>query len=173
MLNAIIIVLILVGLTTHRYLSTFWEQNKLPYPMGFNIFANLFALIFLVGYIWIFGVVPGIIVSILSYFQIVYSAFLWVFLLPYLISTMRNNFSDTVIAFMCPPKVNPLIYGGFSILVIILGILVASNFFISGYKSAWNLISDNYWTVALVSLGVLVLGNIVRLICLRLIAGKS
>ncbi len=173
MLNVIIIVLVLVGLTVHRYLSTFWEKNEIPYPMGFTLLANLFALIYLVGYIWMFGVVAGVIVSILCYFQIVFSAFLWVFLLPWLVSTLRRNFSNLSIALLCPPEVNPFVYGGFSYLVIIVGVLVVLNLLVSEYKSMWNLIGDNYWPVALVSLGVLVVGNIVRLICLRLINPKS
>ena len=33
-MNVAIALLILIGLTVHRYLSTFWEQGLLPYSPG-------------------------------------------------------------------------------------------------------------------------------------------
>jgi len=167
MLDIIIIVLILIGLTVHRYLTTFWEQGRLPYSAGFTRFANLFALIYLVSFIWMFGAVAGIIVSILCYFQIVYSAALWLFLLPFLLSmygTHRN--------FTTPPQVNPFIYGGFSFIVIILGVLTIANFFISEYKSILELSDGNFWTLVLSFLAILIVGNVVRIVIMSKLARK-
>jgi hypothetical protein len=147
MLNIAIIILILLGLIVHRYLSTFWEQRQLPYPMGFLFFANSFALIYLVNFIWMFGVIGGIVVALLCFLQILYSAGLWVFLLPGLIS-MHKSFDNFEV-----PKVNPLVYGGF---------LTAINFFVSPYKSMWELMGDNVWRPILIFLGILVIGNIAR-----------
>ena len=151
MLNVIIIVLILIGLIVHRYLSTFWEQGQLPYSMGFLFFANFFALTYLVSFIWIFGITGGIVVALLCYLQIVYSAGLWVFALPGLIS-MHKSLDDLII-----PKVNPLAYGGFSFLVIIVAILTGINFFVSTYKSMWELMGENIWTPILIFIGIIVL----------------
>jgi hypothetical protein len=156
MLNIAIIILILLGLIVHRYLSTFWEQRQLPYPMGFLFFANSFALIYLVNFIWMFAVIGGIVVALLCFLQILYSAGLWVFLLPGLIS-MHKSFDNFEV-----PKVNPLVYGGFSFLVIIVAILTAINFFVSPYKSMWELMGDNVWRPILIFLGILVIGNIAR-----------
>lgn len=153
MLNIIIIALILIGLTVHRYLSFFWEQGLLSYPMGFVSFANLFAIIYLVSLIWMFGAVAGIIISILCYFQAVYSAGLWIFGLPWLLNIHRN---------LTLPKVNPSVYGGFSFLVIVLGVLTIANFFVSRYESILKLLEYNYWTSALAFLGALIVGNIAR-----------
>ena len=152
-MNITIIVLILIGLTIHRYLSSFWEQGILPYSIGFILFANLFAILYLVAFIWMFGLIAGIIISVLTYFQVVYSAGLWVFSLPWLVSMHRN---------IAVPRVNPMVYGGFSLLVIILGVLTTANFFISQYMSIWDVLGHNYTMAALVFVVVLILGNIVR-----------
>ncbi len=156
MLNIIIIVLILTGLTFHRYLTTFWEQGLLPYPFGFTTFANLFALIYLVSIIWMFGAVAGIIISIMCYFQIVYSAVLWLFLLPFLLSMYGTRPKLTI------PQVNPFIYGGFSFIVVILGALTIVNFFNSEYKSILEQV--NLWTFGLSLIVILLVGNVARIV---------
>jgi len=158
MLNVIIIVSVLIGLIVHRYLSTFWEQGQLPYSMGFLFFANFFALIYLVSFIWMFGIIGGIVVALLCYLQVVYSAGLWVFALPGLIS-MHKSLDNLII-----PKVNPLVYGGFSFLVIIVAILTVINFFVSTYKSMWERVGENVWTSILTFIGIIVLGNIARVV---------
>lgn len=156
MLNITIIVFILLGLIVHRYLTTFWEQGQLPYSMGFLFFANSFALIYLVSFIWMFGITGGIVVAFLCFLQIVYSAGLWVFSLPGLISMHKILDNFTI------PKVNPLIYGGFSFLVIIVAILTVINFFVSPYKVIWELMGENVWTPILIFIGILVIGNVGR-----------
>jgi tetratricopeptide (TPR) repeat protein len=145
MLEIIIIVLILVGLTVHRYLSAYWEEEMLPYSWGFLFFANLFAILYLINFIWLFGLLPGIIISVLIYFQIVYSAGFWIFLIPWLQKVHR---SPTF------PQVNPMVYGGFSLLIIILGVLTAVNFFFSKYKSLWKSLGYNYKILALIFLSL-------------------
>jgi len=156
MINVIIIVSILIGLIVHRYLSTFWEQGQLPYSMGFLLLANSFALIYLVSFIWMFGIIGGIVIALLCYLQIVYSAGLWVFSLPGLIS-MHKSLDNLII-----PKANPLVYGGFSFLVIIVAILTGINFFVSSYKSMWGLMGESLWTPIQIFIGIIVIGNIIR-----------
>lgn len=156
MLNITIIIFILLGLVVHRYLTTFRQLWHLPYPMGFLFFANAFALIYLVSFIWMFGIIGGIIIALLCFLQIVYSAGLWVFSLPGLISMHKSLDNFTI------PKVNPLVYGGFSFLVIIVSILSIINFFVSPYKSMWELMGENVWTPILIFIIILVIGNIGR-----------
>lgn len=156
MLNVIIIVLILIGLIVHRYLSGFWELDQLPNSMGFLFFANFFAFIYLVSFIWMFGIIGGIVVTFLCYLQVVYSAGLWVFSLPGLIS-MHKSLDNFII-----PKVNLLAYGGFSFLVMTVAILTVVNFFVSSYKSMWELLGDNIWPPILIFIGIVALGNITR-----------
>ncbi|MDI6789990.1 MAG: hypothetical protein QME44_04785, partial [Thermodesulfobacteriota bacterium] len=155
MINAVIIVLVLVGSALHRYLSAYWEQGILPYSSGFLLFANLFALTYLIGFIWMFGAVPGIAITLLCYFQVVHSAGLWVFGLPWLIRMNKG------LAF---PTVNRTAYGSFSLVVIAVVILTALNFFISPYKSMWESIGDHRWTVVLAFLGILIIGNAGRVV---------
>lgn len=154
MLSIIIVVLILVGLTVHRYLSLFWEQGLLPYSMGFLFFANLFAGLYLINFIWMFGWLSGVIIFFLTYFQAIYSAGLWIFLLPGLLSIHRN---------LTMPKVNPIAYGGFSFLVVILGVLTVINFPVSRYMSIWKILDYNYKMFAFIFFVVLAVGNVARL----------
>jgi len=167
MLNIIIIVLILTGLTIHRYLSPFWEQRQLPYPGGFIFFANVFALVYLVSFIWMFGVVAGIIISILCYLQIIYSTFLWILLLPWLLVMHNPNSSINT------PKVNPFIYGGFSFIVVILGVLTIVNFFFSDYQAIWKFLDSSLWIIVISFLAILIIGNALRMIIMsRLVKGR-
>ena len=154
-LNIVIITLILAGLTLHRYLSAFWEQGQLPSPSGFLFFANFFALVYLVSFIWMFGWIPGTILALLCYLQAVYSAGLWVFSLPSLISTSKG---------LNLPRVNKTAYGGFSLIVIAVAVLTLFNVFISPYESVWESIDDHRWTVGLVFVGLLIIGNVARVV---------
>lgn len=157
MINLIILILIIVGLIIHRYLTTFWEQRMLPYPMGFLTFANMFAVIYLINFVWIFGFIAGAAVFLLTFFQIIYSSFLWPFLLPQLVSIHKK---PTV------PKVNPLVYGSWTYIVIGLGLLTVVNFFISDYasltKNVVNFFGDNYITPVLWLVSAMVVANIIR-----------
>ena len=158
MLDLIILFLILVGLVLHRYLTTFWEQKMLPYSMGFLTFANLFALIYLINFVWIFGFIVGVAIFLLTFLQVVYASFLWPFLLPQLI----NVYKKPII-----PKVNLFIYGSWPCLVIGLGLLTIVNFFVSDYalltKSIVEFFGGRYMTPTLWIVGIMILSNIIRI----------
>jgi hypothetical protein len=124
--------------------------------MGFLLFANSFAITYLVSFIWMFGIIGGIVVALLCFLQVVYSAGLWVFSLPGLISMHKSLDNFTI------PKVDPLVYGGFPFIVIVVAILTLINFFVSPYKSMWELTGENVWTLILIFFGILVAGNIGR-----------
>jgi len=157
MLDIIILFLILVGLVIHRYLTSFWEQGMLSYSMGFLTFANIFTVIYLINYIWIFGLAVGIAIFLLTFFQVIYGSFLWPFLLPQLISIHKRT---TI------PKVSTLVYGSWSYIVICLGLLTIVNFFVSDYASlASNIIEflgGSYITPALWLVGTMILANLIR-----------
>ena len=69
MLNIVIITLIVVGLIIHRYFTSFWEQNLLPHSIGFLIFVFLLVVLYLINFMWIFGILTGIIFSVLSFLE--------------------------------------------------------------------------------------------------------
>jgi len=164
MLSIIILILIIVGLIIHRYLSAYWEQGNLPYAMGFLMFANIFAFIYLVNLIWMFGFILGIIITALTYFQIVFASFLWPFLLPQLVNIYKNQ--PTSKLFQKLTSANQIIYGFFSYLVIGLGVLMIINFFVSSYASLTKIIIelfDGYIiTPILWIVGIAVVSNIIR-----------
>lgn len=164
MINLVIIILILIGLILHRYLTMFYEQGSLPYSMGFLIYANIFMAIYIAHFIWMFGMLGGIVIALLTIFQVIYSAFLWIFLLPALDSMFKKTFLAEL------PKVNLAAYGAWAILVVSLGILLIINFFISDYKSALTatraLVGDDYILFWIVLIGSLIAGNFIRAIIL-------
>ncbi|MGD0571863.1 MAG: hypothetical protein ABSB11_02440 [Sedimentisphaerales bacterium] len=155
MLNIVIILLILVGITVHRYLSLFWEQGQLPYSIGFLLFVKAFVILYLINFIWMFGLIAGIIVFILTTFQIIYSAGLWIFTFPCTLTIYRTH---------SLPRVNPFVQNGFSWLVIALALLTIINFIISKYNSMWELLNYNYQMVAIIFAAVLIIGNVARII---------
>tara|TARA_R110002124_G_scaffold44766_1_gene136036 strand:+ start:214 stop:735 length:522 start_codon:yes stop_codon:yes gene_type:complete len=164
MIDFIILILVLIGLIVHRYLSSFWEQNILPYSAGFVTFANLFALIYLINFIKMFGIWFGIGLTLLCFFQLIYATFLWPFLLP----TLKK----TIYSFE-PPKVNVFVYSSWSFIVISLLVLTIINFFVSDNKSLYylvDLLKDKKNIVILIS--IVVLSNIVRGIIMKKIIGK-
>ena len=104
-----------------------------------------------------FGVVAGFIIALLCFLQVIYSAGLWIFSLPGLIKIMKDLDNNQI------PKVNPLLYVGFSFSVIMVTILTVINFFISPYKSMWDPIGDNIGKTCLIFVGILVVSNILRI----------
>ena len=155
MLNFVIIVFILIGLTIHRYLTAFLEQGLLPNSLGFLFFANSFLLTYLVSFVWMFGIVAGVVVFLLCYLQVVYCAGLWVFSIPWLISRRR---ATTI------PRVNREVYASFPLIVMIVAALTVVNFFVSPYKSMWEVLGEGGWTAVLVFIGILVVGNVARIV---------
>lgn len=164
MLSITILILILVGLIIHRYLTNFWEQGMLPYAMGFLMFANIFSIIYLINFIWLFGFVLGISIAVLTFFQIVFASFLWPFLLPQLMSIHKDQPASKLFSKLT--NVNPFIYGTFSFLVIGLGLLTIINFFVSDYASLINTIVEffggDYLTPIIWIVGIAIVSNIIR-----------
>src|SRR5690242_14676580 len=77
-----------------------------------------------------FGMVAGVIVFLLCYLQAVYSAGLWVFSLPWLISRHRAT---------TMPRVNRLVYSNFPLIVMI---VAALTFFFSSRRRHTRLTCD-------------------------------
>lgn len=154
-LNLLIIALILGGLTVYRYLNAYLEQDELPYSLGFGVCVACLKLFVLISLVWMFGVIAGIVVFVLCLLQVVYSAGLWVFNLPWLLSMQRT---------LTFPKVNPLVYGGFPYLVATIALLTVFNFFVSSYKSMWDVMGEDVWTPVVAFVLILVAGNIARII---------
>ena len=136
----------------------------LPYARGFLVFANIFAVIYLVNYIWLFGFVTGIIIAALTFFQIVYASFLWPFLLPRLISIHKRQPSSELVSELA--HVNPIAYGSWSFLIAVLAILALVNFFISDYASMTKRIVEffggSYTTPLFWVVGIAIVSNIIR-----------
>ena len=168
MISVIILILILLCLVVHRYLNYFWEVGKLPYPWGFTTFSTLFIAIYLINYIWLFGFLIGIIIFALTLFQIIFSSYLWPFLLP---SVMNIHKKPSTLLLLVPPKVNPFIYGIWSFIIIALGGLTILNFFISDYGylliKIEELSNNNYKTPIILLAGSMILGNLIRIYIMK------
>jgi len=162
MLNYAIVVLVLLSLTIHRYLVSYRDNGLLPYARGFDIFSIILALTHTVAFVWMLGIVAGMIAALLCFFQIVHMTILWIFLTPGLI---RVNIEKTM------PRVNGVVYGSFSYLVGALIILVIINFFISPYKVVWTSIQKNMVNLAIFGGGLLLFGNLIRIVVLKKLLG--
>jgi hypothetical protein len=136
----------------------------LPYAMGFLMFANIFSIIYLVNFVWMFGFGIGIIIAALTFFQIIFASFLWPFLLPQLISIHKEQTSSKLLSKLT--KVSPIIYGSWSFLIIGLGLLTIVNFFVSDYASLTKTIFDffngSYITPILWIAGIALISNVIR-----------
>jgi len=165
-----ILVIICIELIIHRHLSTFWEAGTLPYAHGFIFYFKIFNIISLVNFIWLFGFVNGIIVGLLAFFQIIFSSFLWPFLVPGLIRDNRKNDLKFIQSRREPSK---LLYGGWTYLMLGLLILTIINFFIGNYSSLTDrileLIDGNYKIVVVYVVIGIVAGNLLRIITMKLL----
>ncbi|MFH1349278.1 MAG: hypothetical protein ABIH58_06645 [Patescibacteria group bacterium] len=161
-MNILILSLIVIGLVIHRYLTAYWENGILPYSAGFLMFANLFLLVQIVSFIWIFGFLLGVAVFLLTLFQIIYASYLWPFLLPGQIR-MHKKFAM--------PTVNQFVYAIWPYIVMATGLLTIANFFVSDYGSLTDLILESIngdiGLLFLVIVGSMAVGNIARSICLK------
>jgi hypothetical protein len=155
-----IILLVLVGLTIHTYLDSFYHVGRLPYPASFSLFVSLFAVSYAFSFTWAFGVVAGVIISLLCFFQLIHSAVLWLFQVPRLVWLQHAREE---------PRVSMLVYWFHSPIAVAVGVLAAISCFKVPYGSASKIFHGDYWTPALACLAVLVIGNIVRTIVLRFI----
>lgn len=159
-MNITIIILILIGLIIHRYLSAFWEQKILPYPKGFTFISSLFALLYTINFIRMFGFWIGLLISALCFFQLVYSTFLWPFLLP----SLKNILSNNTIT-----KVNLFVYSiCWNSGVILILILTIINLFIAEYKEFLELLKSFIDTKNITIISILIISsNIIRGIVMK------
>jgi len=174
MVSVIILILILFCLVIHRYLTAFWEDGILPYPGGFTTLAILFFAIYLINYIWLFGFLVGIIMFILTFFQIIFSSYLWPFLLPSVMNTYKK---PSILLVLTPPKVNLFIYGIWSFIIIALGGLTILNFFISDYGylliKIEELLNSNYKIPVILLVGSMILGNLIRIYVMKRLSDQT
>jgi hypothetical protein len=163
MLSIVILVLIGVALVFHRYLSMFWEQGRLPYVFGFLSFNRLLILIYATNFIWMFGWLVGIVFVALTILDLIYGALLWPFLLLWSINADKKE-TET--------PVNQLVYGGWSFIILGIGILTIVNFIVSHYKHLYVEIMGSFalnpFSFAGLIIAVIIGGNLLREINMRI-----
>ena len=167
-MDIIILIIIFIGLIIYRYLISFRETGNLPYAGGFNLYFKIFTILNFVSFIWIFGFVVGAIVALLSLFQIIYSSFLWPFLVPMIIYNQKED-----IALFQRRKPSILLYGGWNYLIIGLFILTIINFFVGHYSSMTDrileLFDGNYKIISMYVIIGIVAGNLLRIIITKVL----
>lgn len=173
-MDILILIVICIGLIIHRHLSVFWEAGTLSYTHGFTLFVMIFTITYLANFIWIFGIIIGLILSALTFFQIIHSAFLWPFLLPGLIKINRKK-DITSLLHKQHPKF--WIYGGWTYLIIGLIILTVINFFVGNYSSftirILESLKGNIFQLAIYLVIGLVVGNLLRILTMKLLLVTS
>ena len=105
-----------------------------------------------------FGFLVGTILFLLSFFQIIYSSYLWPFLLPFLVKIHKKRVA---------PSVNLVIYGLWSFIILIIGILTLLNFFVSDYgaflRGILNRLDNDIISLIILLLSSMIAGNIIRI----------
>ena len=143
MINIILLSLILIGLILHHYLSIYWERKTLPYSHGFTTMGTLFALLYFINFVRMFGFTVGLILGFLCFFQIIFGIFLWFFL-------WRSILLDAAIISQSGPSwllegnPNMTIYSVWGFLVPIILVLTIINFFYSTFEELKPLLSVLY-----------------------------
>lgn len=127
--------------------------------MGFAIFGLIFALLYTVNFILFFGVMIGIALAVLCFFQIIFGGILWPALLPYFYGISKKT--DI-------PKVNMGVYAVWSILVPTFLVITVLNLFLVDYRILSNLSSFNLRPYV-IALAILLLGHIIRVIATKLV----
>lgn len=167
-MDILILIIICIGLIIHRHLSVYWEAGTLSYTHGFTFFVMIFTIAYLINFIWIFGIVIGLILSALTFFQIINSAFLWPFLLPGLIKINRRKDLSSLLNSQQP---SVWVYGGWTYLIIGLIILTVINFFLGDYSSLTTRILEylnvNIFMLAIYLVIGLVVGNLLRILTMK------
>jgi hypothetical protein len=117
------------------------------------------------GFIWAFGLTIGVVIALLCFFQIVYFSVLWPFLLPFLVRQQH---------IIEEPRVSRVGYGCYSTIVIIVALLAGISCFAVRYGSALQIFHRHFrTTLGLVSLAVIIIGNMTRIIVQRVVVKPS
>lgn len=162
-LEALIVLLILVGLTIHNYLDSFWELGKLPYAASFSFLVNLFVLVYASCLIWMFGFGFGLLLTLLCWFNFPYNSVLWIFLVPHVLK-VQSNPEDF--------KPNSFIHWCHSKIVIAVGALTIINMLDTSYGHVAKHLR-NYSEPVIALLLIIVVGNIVRMIVASVVVKRT
>lgn len=176
-MGAIIIVLLCIGLILHRKLSAFWELGKMPNNFQFLKHVILFNIITAVNFIWLFGFIAGIILTVLTFTQVIYSSFLWPFMIPDIISDLKNldkNQEDFANKIKQPSKI---VYNSWRVLNISLLGLTILSFFITDFSSLFNevfeLSGESILNIIIFSVVAIIIGNVLRIITIKILFRNS
>lgn len=165
-----IILIFLACIVIHRRLSSYWITLKKHYPKNFLFLVNCFIALELINFIWLFGFWVGMIVFVLSFFQIIYSSVLWPFLVPSIIIDKKRSAIEFMVLKLHP---DDSLLKVFKYLIISIIPLTILSFIINNYCSIWNLIYDKISAdiskVIIISFLIIAFGNILRIVVLHLI----
>lgn len=162
-MSIIIIFLILFGIVVHRYLTPFFDENRLPNRQGFMVYLFVFLIGCLINTIWMFGIFWGIVGALMIFFQIIYISVLWVFLVPHVKATIKS------IGGVMFRTVNMQVYRLWSVIPVSILVLGIINFFVSDYKDVSNYIIETIGATLFLTIliSVIIVGNLIRIIVLR------
>lgn len=149
----------LIGLVLHRYLSTFYDNRALPFSMGFAMFSVIFAILYIVNFVWFFGIIIGLALGLLCFFQVIFGGVLWPALLPYFYKISKDS---------SIPKVKLGVYAVWGIMVPVFLIITVLNLFIVDYKQLSHIFGFKLQPY-IILIGVLAVGHTLRVIATKMI----
>lgn len=131
-----IVVVAYLCLGIHSYLNYFWVKQSLPYAFGFSFFLKIEWLLILVNSIyllgWLWGVVTFVVVLLGAGF------------LTFPVNFLCHSFTgqSEMAKMLVGETPSSLLYGGWSLLVLVLAALTGVNFFVTPFGEGMNLISE-------------------------------
>ncbi len=128
-----IVVYLCLGL--HSYLNYFWSKHSLPYSFGFGFFLKIEWLLILLDAIYLLGWLWGII----TFITLVIGAGFLTFPISFLCHSLtgHNEMQNMLVG----ERPAPILYGGWFLLVLILAVLTAVNFFITPFSTGLHLLT--------------------------------
>jgi hypothetical protein len=82
MLPYLLLLTVVVNLAAYSYLDVYHQAGFHPVPSGFSASSSLSTLFRTIALVWLFGWISGILVAVLTLFDILTYSFFWVFMIP-------------------------------------------------------------------------------------------
>jgi len=132
----VIAVVAYLCLGLHSYLNYFWVKESLPYSFGFALFLKVEWLLIMVNSIYLLGWLWGVVAFLVALLGAGVLSFPISFLCHVL--TPQSEMQKMVLG----ERPAPILYGGWSVLVLILGALTVINLFITPSRTGLHVLTS-------------------------------
>ena len=130
-----IVAYLCIGL--HAYLNYFWIKQLLPYPFGFAVFVKIEGVLILLNAIYLLGWLWGTVVFLITILGAGVAVSFPITLLCHLL-TDPGEMQKMVLG----ERPSPILFGGWSLLVLVLGALTVVNLCVTPFRAGLRLLTS-------------------------------